>query len=169
MVQKRPSDKQRGASYFHIYSNRRKSSYQVRSHSCHRSPQMNPHGKLSGNIQEMTFPSYLETSYTLRHFPLVPCKAIEILLPMRKTTTVLQRVQPHKHLGCIFQGLPQWLSGKECACQCGRHRFNAWVGKIPGEGSGNSLQYSCLGNPMDRGAGGQQTMGVTKSWKPISD
>ena len=27
-----------------------------------------------------------------------------------------------------------------------------WVGKIPGEGTGNPLQYSCLENPMDRGA-----------------
>ena len=27
-----------------------------------------------------------------------------------------------------------------------------WVGKIPGEGNGNPLQYSCLENPMDRGA-----------------
>ena len=25
-------------------------------------------------------------------------------------------------------------------------------GKSPGKGNGNSLQYSCLGNPMDRGA-----------------
>ena len=27
-----------------------------------------------------------------------------------------------------------------------------WFGKIPGEGNDNSLQYSCLGNPMDRDA-----------------
>ena len=26
------------------------------------------------------------------------------------------------------------------------------LGRSPGEGSGNPLQYSCLGNPMDRGA-----------------
>ena len=25
-------------------------------------------------------------------------------------------------------------------------------GRLPGEGNGNQLQYSCLGNPMDRGA-----------------
>ena len=30
--------------------------------------------------------------------------------------------------------------------------FNPWIGKIPGEGNGNPLQSSCLGNPMDRGA-----------------
>ena len=26
------------------------------------------------------------------------------------------------------------------------------IGRSPGEGNGNPLQYSCLGNPMDRGA-----------------
>ena len=29
-------------------------------------------------------------------------------------------------------------------------RFSPWVGGFPGEGNGNLLQYSCLGNPMDR-------------------
>ena len=33
----------------------------------------------------------------------------------------------------------------------------------PGGGSGNPLPYSCLGNPMDRGAGGLQLMGVAES------
>ena len=37
------------------------------------------------------------------------------------------------------------------------------LGRSPGEGTGNSLQYSCLGNPMDRGAWGATVHGVTKS------
>ena len=28
-------------------------------------------------------------------------------------------------------GLPWWLSGKESSCQCRRHRFDSWSGKIP--------------------------------------
>ena len=47
---------------------------------------------------------------------------------------------------------------------------NAWdTGLIPGsgrstgEGNGNTLQYSCLGNPMDRGAWGNTVHGVTKN------
>ena len=32
-------------------------------------------------------------------------------------------------------------------------------GRSPEEGSGNPLQYSCLGNPIDRGACGLQSMG----------
>ena len=54
---------------------------------------------------------------------------------------------------CIYMyGLLWWLSGKETTCQCRRHRFDPWVGKIPGEGNGNSLQFSCLGSPMSTGA-----------------
>ena len=61
--------------------------------------------------------------------------------------------------------LPWWLSSKEPACQCRTHkrlRFEPWVGKIPGEGNGNPLQYSCLENPMDWGAWRAAVHGVTK-------
>ena len=36
-------------------------------------------------------------------------------------------------------------------------------GKLPGGGHGNALQYSCLENPMDRGAWRATVQGVTKS------
>ena len=36
------------------------------------------------------------------------------------------------------------------------------LGRFPGEGNGNPLQYSCLGNPMDRGAWWATVHGVTK-------
>ena len=35
---------------------------------------------------------------------------------------------------------------------------------IPGEGNGNPLEYSHLGNPMDRGAWWVTIHGVAKSW-----
>ena len=38
------------------------------------------------------------------------------------------------------------------------------LGRSPGEGNGNSLQYSCLENPMDRGAWWAIFHGVIKSW-----
>ena len=47
------------------------------------------------------------------------------------------------------------LQVKEPACQYRRHKrcaFNPWVRKIPWRREGNPLQYSCLENPMDRGA-----------------
>ena len=42
-------------------------------------------------------------------------------------------------------------------------------GRSPGEGNGNPLQYSCLGNPMDRGAWLATVHGVAKSRTQLSD
>ena len=39
-----------------------------------------------------------------------------------------------------------------------------WSGRSPGEGNGNPLRYSCLGNPMDRRAWQATVHRVTKSW-----
>ena len=51
-------------------------------------------------------------------------------------------------------GFPGGASSKEPACNAGDMScgFDLWVRKIPGEGHGSPLQYSCLENPMDRGA-----------------
>ena len=38
------------------------------------------------------------------------------------------------------------------------------LGRSPGEGNGNSLQYSCLGNLMGRGAQWATVHGVAKRW-----
>ena len=44
-----------------------------------------------------------------------------------------------------------------------RPGFDAWVGKIPGEGNCNPLHYTCLVNPMNRGAWWATIHGVTKN------
>ena len=51
-----------------------------------------------------------------------------------------------------ISGLPWWLSGEESACNPGDPGSILGSGRSPGEGNGNPLQYSCLENPMDRGA-----------------
>ena len=43
------------------------------------------------------------------------------------------------------------------------------LGRSPGGGHGNPLQYSCLGNPMDRGALQATVHGVSKSWTQLRD
>ena len=43
------------------------------------------------------------------------------------------------------------------------------LGKSPGEGNGNPLQYSCLGNPKDRGTWWATVHGITKSRTQLSD
>ena len=42
------------------------------------------------------------------------------------------------------------------------------LGRSPGEGNGNPLHYSCLENPMDRGAWWVIVHGVTKSWTRLN-
>ena len=59
---------------------------------------------------------------------------------------------------------------KKPACQCRRHLFDPWVQKrTPGKGSGNLLQYSCLGNSMNRGAWWATFHAVTKSQTQLSN
>ena len=66
---------------------------------------------------------------------------------------------------------PQWLSGKESACNAGDTGDAGLIpglGRAPGKGNGNPLQYSCLGNPMDRGAWQAIVHGFTKHWTRLS-
>ena len=58
--------------------------------------------------------------------------------------------------------LPRWLNGKESACQCMRHEIPG-LGRYPGKENGNPLQYSYLGNPMDRGGWWTKSRGLQKS------
>ena len=43
------------------------------------------------------------------------------------------------------------------------------LGRSPGEGNGTPLQYSCLGNPMDRGAWWARVHEFAKSWTQLRD
>ena len=53
-----------------------------------------------------------------------------------------------------LRGLPWWLSGKrgDSVVNAGDVGSTPGLGRSPGEGNGNPLQHSCLGNPMDGGA-----------------
>ena len=42
------------------------------------------------------------------------------------------------------------------------------LGRSPGEGNGNTLQFSCLENPKDKGAWQATVYGVSKSWTQLS-
>ena len=49
------------------------------------------------------------------------------------------------------QGFPGSSVSKESACSAGHLGLIPGLGRSPGEGNGNPLQYSCLENPVDRG------------------
>ena len=65
-----------------------------------------------------------------------------------------------------FHPVSRWLS---VYLQCGIPGFDPWIGKIPVEGNGNPLQYSCLENSMDGGAWWATVRGITKSQTWLSD
>ena len=52
----------------------------------------------------------------------------------------------------IYIGFPCGLDSKESTCNAGDLGLIPGLGRYPGEGNGNPLQYSCLENSMDRGA-----------------
>ena len=57
--------------------------------------------------------------------------------------------------GCVGLRTSQWLSSKEStynAGAAGEVGLMSELGRSPGGGQGNPFQYSCLENPMDRGA-----------------
>ena len=69
-------------------------------------------------------------------------------------------------------GLLRWLSGKEPTANAGDAEDTGSVpgsGRSPGEGNGNPLHYTCLKNPMDRGAWRVTLHGVTKNRTQLSD
>ena len=63
------------------------------------------------------------------------------------------------------QELFWWLSVKNLPANAGDARDLCLIPgsrRSPGEGNGNPLQYSCLGNPMDRGALQALVWGIAK-------
>ena len=79
---------------------------------------------------------------------------------------------PYKYLKLwkkIYQlGFPGGSDSKESACDAGDLGLVPGLGRSPGEGNGNPLQYSCLENAMDRGAWWAVVRGVTKSRTRLS-
>ena len=59
--------------------------------------------------------------------------------------------------------------GKASACNAGDPGSIPRLGRSPGEGNGNPLQYSCLENSMDGGAWWATVHGVAKSWTRLSN
>ena len=61
------------------------------------------------------------------------------------------------------RGFPSRSDSKESACSAGDLGSVPGLGRFPGEGNGNPLQYSCLENSMDRGTWWGTVHGIAKS------
>jgi len=68
----------------------------------------------------------------------------------------------------VAQGFPGGSDGKESACNVRDWDLIPGLGRSSGEGHGIPLQYSCLENPMDRGAWRATDHEVAKSWTRLS-
>ena len=68
-----------------------------------------------------------------------------------------------------LESFPCNLVSKESACSAGDPGSIPDLGRFPGEGNGNPLQYPCLENLMDRGAWWATVHGVSKSRARLSE
>ena len=66
-------------------------------------------------------------------------------------------------------GFPGGSDRKESACNVGAPGSIPGLGRSPGEGNGNPLQYSCLENFIDRGAWRATIHGVAENWNWMSN
>ena len=69
----------------------------------------------------------------------------------------------------MFMDFPGGSAGKEFSHDVGDLGSTPGLGRSPGEGNGNPLQYSSLENPMDRGAWWVTVHGVAKSCTQLSN
>ena len=70
---------------------------------------------------------------------------------------------------CIHMGFPGGSDSKESACNAGNLGSVPVLGRSPGGGNGNLLQYSCLENPMDSEAWWATVHGGHKSQTRLSN
>ena len=73
--------------------------------------------------------------------------------------------------GQLIQAINWWLPSGSVVenppANAGDVGLISGLGRSPGEVKGNPLQYSCLENPVDRGAWRATVHGITKSWTPL--
>ena len=73
------------------------------------------------------------------------------------------------NMNMFLPGLPQWFSSKEYAFSEGDVGLIPGLGRSPGEGNGNPIEYSCVENPIKRGAWKPISMRSKKSWTQCSN
>ena len=99
--------------------------------------------------------------------PLYPSHLISS--PCDPLTAMQQRKNTRGWCGWTrLRNIGNGSDGKESACTAGDPSSIPGSGRSPGGGNGNSLQYSCLGNPVDRKDWQATIHGVTKSQTRLS-
>ena len=86
-----------------------------------------------------------------------------------KNASLLRFLKTHVRLRLDYFVFLGGLVGKESAHNAGDLVLIPGSGRCSREGNGNPLQYSCLGNPMDRGAWQVNVHGIAESWTQLSN
>ena len=131
-------------------------------------PQWNQEDKVRGNVSETSFIQSHDELLTHLKTPWTTFKKNK----KNPACVYVYRSIKKKHKLRLLNEImvPRWLNIKN-HLQYRRHGFNSTPGsgRSPGGGHGNPLQYSCLKNPMDRGAWQATVHGVSKSWTRLSN
>ena len=106
----------------------------------------NPSQNISKNRKEPILKGPYYSDAKSRHMRV--CKVASVM----SDSVTLWTIACQASLSMDSPGFPGGSDGKSICLRCGRPGFDPWEWKIPGEGNGNPLQYSCLENPMDGGA-----------------
>ena len=97
------------------------------------------------------------------HEPMVNAGTLPKVTKLSKSVTLFL-------LGVGYtEGFPGGSDSEDSTCNAGDPGSVPGMGRFPGEGSSNLLQYSCLENSMDRGSWRATVHGVTKSRTRLSD
>ena len=117
------------------------------------------HGRVHTSPSHSVLPPLPPLCPSARFTHVAACGRISLLLTLNNIPFYVWSIL------CI-EGFQGGANDKEPTCQFRRRKrrgFDPWVGKIPWRRKCHPLQYSCLGNPMDRGAWRATVHGVTKS------
>ena len=99
------------------------------------------------------------------------CSDIGVIFLIRKIKNKFGDIKPNSNLKTvcnILMGFPDGSDSKESACSSGDLGLIPASGRSPGEGNDKPFQYSCLENPVDRGAWQATIHGVAKSQTRLS-
>ena len=77
--------------------------------------------------------------------------------------SLTSHIMSAKYKRFFFRGFPGGSDGQESACNAGNPALIPGLGRSPGEGNDNPLQYSCLKNPLTEEPCGLQSMGGKES------
>ena len=103
---------------------------------------------MDGGSWRATIPEVAKSQTRLSDFTHSQMQVMKRKRVNKKSSTLLPKEMEAQ--SCHF--FPGGSEGKASACSVGDPGLIPGLGRSPGEGNGNPLQYSCLENPTDRGA-----------------